>query len=268
MMFWNRFCKKGLKTLRSFLEIFGQKTTATSQEIREEIIRRLESVYSSTGDPRFFPFKKIAIQLQPPTHRAAKEFNFDLVKDDSLKSDIYELFKQNQVQFFDLEISVALHENSIPAGKDMASASSFEMEFMEPIVSARPEIPELRLEILRGTAEQPVYRITKDRLLIGCLPEVHDLEGRLVRKNNVVFPHEVNEINATVGTMHARIWFDFKKQEFRLMDESSRYGTRIVREGHTIEVPPENPSGVGLRSGDEIHFGQACFRFMVVNKVD
>jgi hypothetical protein len=268
MMFWNRFYRKGLKTLRSFLETFGPKTTATSQETREEIIRRLESVCSSTGDPKLFPFKKIVIRLQPPTHRAAKEFNFDLVKNDSLKSDIYELLNHNHVQFFDLEISVELHENSVPVGKDKAYASSFEMEFMEPIVSARPEIPELRLEILKGTAEQPVYQITKDRLLVGCLPEVHDLEGRLVRKNSVVFPHEGNEINATVGTMHARIWFDFKKQEFRVMDESSRYGTRIVREGRTIEVPPENPSGVGLRSGDEIHFGQACFRFMVVNKVD
>jgi hypothetical protein len=268
MMFWNRLYKKGLKTLRGFLETFGQKTTATSQEIREEIIHRLESVYTSTGDPKLFPFKKIAIRLQPPTRRAAKEFNFDLVKDDSLKSDIYKLLKHNQVQFFDLEISVDLLENSYPVGKDKASASSFEMEFLEPIVFTRPEIPELRLEILKGTAEQPVYQITKDRLLVGCLPEVHDLEGRLVRKNNVVFPHEGNETNATVGTMHARIWFDFKKQEFRVMDESSRYGTRIVRGGRTIEVPPENPNGVGLRSGDEVHFGQACFRFMVVNKVD
>jgi hypothetical protein len=268
MMFWNSFYKKGLKTLRSFLETFGRKNTATSQEIREEIIRRLESIYNSTGDPKIFPFKKITVRLQPPTRRAAKEFHFDLVKNDSLKSDIYRLLKHDQVQFFDLEITVELHENSIPTEKDKASASSFEMEFMEPIVPAKPEIPELRLEILKGTAQQPAYKIKKDRLLVGCLSEVHDLEGRLVRKNNVVFPHEGNEINTTVGTMHARIWFDFKKQEFRVMDESSRYGTRIVREGRTIEVPPENPSGVGLRSGDEVHFGQACFRFMVVNKVD
>jgi hypothetical protein len=268
MMFWNSLCKKGLITLRSFLETFGQKTTATSQEIREEIIRRLESVYTSTGDPKLFPFKKIAIRLKPPTRRAAKEFHFDLVKNDSLKSDIYKLLKHDHVQFFDLEISVELHENNFPSGKDKASASWFEMEFMEPIMPDKPEIPGLRLEILKGTAKQPVYEITKDRLLVGCLSEVHDLEGRLVRKNNVVFPHEGNEINATVGNMHARIWFDFKKQEFRVMDESSRYGTRIVREGHTIEVPPENPSGVGLRSGDEVHFGQASFRFMVVNKVD
>ena len=113
-----------------------------------------------------------------------------------------------------------------------------------------------------------MYRVTKDRLLIGCLPQVRDREGRLVRINNVVFPDIGNEINATVGEMHARIWFDFKRREFRVMDESSLYGTRIVREGHTIEVPAENPRGVGLRSEDAIYFGQACLRFRMIKSED
>ena len=52
------------------------------------------------------------------------------------------------------------------------------------------------------------------------------------------------------------------------MDESSLYGTRIVREDHTIEVPAENPRGVGLRSGDEIYFGQAGLRFKTVKNPD
>jgi len=110
-----------------------------------------------------------------------------------------------------------------------------------------------------------VYQFSKDRMLIGCLPEVYDKEGRLVRKNNVVFPHKGDEINATVSTMHARVWFDPEIGEFRIMDESSRYGTRLVRAGHSIEVPAENLRGVGLRSGDEICFGQACVLFLLID---
>ena len=263
-MFWKRLQDKALKMLGSCRGTFGKNTKSTSQEIREEVFRRLESVLTSEDDQKVFPYKGIVIRLRPPTDRAAQQFDSDLVKNSSLESDIHKLFEENQVRFYDLDISVAITEKSAPAGKVDDSGFLFEMEFHEPVVSSRPGIPELHLEIIKGKAEQPVYRVTRDRLLIGSLPEVHDLEGRLVRKNNIVFPHQGNDINATVGNMHARIWFDVKQQEFRVMDESSRYGTRIVREGRTIEVPQENPRGVGLRNGDEVYFGQACFRFTVV----
>ena len=113
-------------------------------------------------------------------------------------------------------------------------------------------------------AEQPVYRLKNDRILIGRLSEVTDREGRLVRKNDVVFLDNEDDINSTVGRIHARIWFDFEKQEFRIMDEVSRYGTRVLRDGRYLEIPGGNPRGVRLRSGDEIFCGQACVRFELV----
>jgi len=264
MRIWNRLSKRARIILGSLKKSLGQETIPTSKEIREEVFQQLEFGVTLEGDRKVFPFKKIAIRLQPPTNRILEEYKTDFLKNSLLESDICRFLKDIKVQSTDPEIYIEFLEDRPPVGKEKDSTSVLDMEFLDPFVSAKPEIPGLHLGIIKGTAEQPEYLVSKDRLLMGCLPEVHDLEGRLVRKNDIVFPHEGNEINATVGKMHARIWFDFKKQEFRVMDESSRYGTRIVREGYTIEVPPENPRGVGLRTGDEIHFGQACLRFTVM----
>jgi hypothetical protein len=88
-----------------------------------------------------------------------------------------------------------------------------------------------------------------------------DREGRIVRRNDVVFLESDEEINCSVGRTHARIWFDSEKNEFFILDEGSRYGTRILRGGSVIEVPAGEPEGVRLQSGDEVYCGQACLRF-------
>ena len=104
----------------------------------------------------------------------------------------------------------------------------------------------------------------KERILVGSLSEVLDREGRMVRKNDVVFPNSGGEINSSVGYAHSRIWFDFERGEFCILDEVSRYGTRIVRDGLTIEVPSGDTSGIRLQSGDDIYFGQAGVRFELI----
>jgi len=51
--------------------------------------------------------------------------------------------------------------------------------------------------------------------------------------------------------------------ELRLYDDGSAYGTRIFRDGQTIEVQASNRRGAKLHPGDEIFLGQACIRFDV-----
>jgi hypothetical protein len=229
---------------------FGRKSRTTSAEVREEIYHRLAPGIAMEQDRKVFSFRKIAIRLQPPTKRIAREFETEFMENSSLKSDISGMLARDRVEApKGLEISVELRQRSLPAGKNNNTASLFEMQLQDRIAPPGADIPEIRMEILKGKGEQAVYRVVKESLLIGCMPEVQDREGRLVRRNNIVFPHDGND------------WFDLKMREFRIMDESSRAGTRIVREGQTIEVPAENVRGVGLRSGDEIYFGQACLRF-------
>ena len=123
------------------------------------------------------------------------------------------------------------------------------------------DVPEISLFVLRGAAEQPEYRLKKERILIGRTPDVMDREGRIIRKNDVAFLDNGEDVNATVGYSHARIWWDFEEKGFFLMDESSRYGTCIVRQGRSLEVPEGNYRGIRIHAGDEIYCGQACLRF-------
>ncbi len=268
---------KGLRKLRnawrSLLEnakeLLGLRSIPASPDVRQNIFARVEAAIAVEKNRKIFPFKKIEIRLRPSSKSIAREFKSAFMEYSLLKSDIYRMLKDADIQFPpDLEISVGLDEVIASGNKEFGPSSLYAMEFGDSVDTAKYEIPEIVLEIIKGSAEQSVYRIKKDRLLVGCLSRVQDREGRLVRINNVVFPDTGNDANKTVGDMHARIWFDFNRQEYRVMDESSLYGTRIVREGHMIEVPAENPRGIGLRSGDEIYFGQACLRFRVMSNSD
>ena len=49
--------------------------------------------------------------------------------------------------------------------------------------------------------------------------------------------------------------------EYRLCDDGSEFGTRVFRDGRSIEVPAGDRRGEKLRAGDEIYLGRACLRF-------
>lgn len=148
------------------------------------------------------------------------------------------------------------------ASPEVASQELYKIDFIKPVQSGSQDVPEISLSVARGAAEQPDYRLKKERILIGRTPDVTDREGRIIRKNDVVFLDNDEDVNSTVGYSHARIWWDFEEKRFFLMDESSRYGTCIVRQGRSLEVPEGNHCGIRIYAGDEIYCGQACLRFM------
>jgi hypothetical protein len=45
-----------------------------------------------------------------------------------------------------------------------------------------------------------------------------------------------------------------------VFDDGSRNGTRVMRNGTTLEIVRRDPTGVTLLSGDEIHLGTAAIR--------
>ena len=260
----------GKRDFRSIIEeglgsILGQEPVPKADELAREIILRLKHRIQ-TEKWRTLPYRVVSVHLRPSTKRMARRFTGGLLENGSLKSSLDAILKKEDdvVLPENFELSLVMDEAPVRRESTANPPALFEIDFLEPVPKPERRTPNQRIEILKGRAEKQLYHFSKDRMLIGSLPEVHDKEGRLVRKNNVVFPQDGGEINATVGTMHARIWFDPEMGEFRIMDESSRYGTRLVRAGHTIEVPAENLRGVGLRSGDEICFGQACVMFLLI----
>ena len=81
----------------------------------------------------------------------------------------------------------------------------------------------------------------------------------MVRRNDIVFEEGADEANITVSRKHAHIVRE--EGEYRIWDDGSEFGTRVFRDGRTIEVPPGNRRGEKLRPGDEIYLGRARLRF-------
>jgi hypothetical protein len=186
------------------------------------------------------------------------------LQDGSLRTDILEKLKDSQA-LFPNELDIIVELQPVPDTAPAEPSPLFRLDFVRPDASRRPEVPEARLVVVKGSAENAEYRFKKERILVGRLSEVLDREGRMVRKNDVVFLDNEDDVNSTIGRIHARIWFDLEKREFWIMDEASRFGTRIIREGRSIDVPG-NSRGIRLRSGDEIYFGQACLRFETIDQ--
>ncbi len=265
MEFWDRLLKAEQNIRKRVENTFGHGMAQTPLEVRREILEQVEArIVIDTGG-NLFPFGKVIVALQPPTEAVAEVFRTAFLQDESLKSDIIDKLKDSQARYPN-EIEISIEFRQIPDVAPAQASPLFQLDFIKPNPVRKPEIPETRLVVVKGSAELPEYQLKKERILVGRLSEVLDREGRMVRRNDVVFLDNGDDINSTVGRAHARIWLDPEKREFRIIDEASRYGTRIIRDGRPMEIPGGNTRGIRLRSGDEIYVGQACLRFELIDR--
>jgi hypothetical protein len=264
MGFWDGLLKAEQNIRKRVESAFGHGAARTPLEVRREILEQVESRIVVDTNGSQFPFGKIMVQLQPPTEALRDVFAAAFLQGESLKSEIVAKLKASEARY-PTQLEIVMEIQPPPSTASAAPGPMFRLDFISPDLSKKPEISETVLTILKGSAEQPEYRFRRERILVGRLAEVTDREGRLVRKNDVVFLDNGEDINSTVGRAHARIWYDLEKQDFCIIDEASRYGTRVLREGRSIEVPGGNSRGIRLRSGDEIYVGQACIKWLVVS---
>ena len=123
---------------------------------------------------------------------------------------------------------------------------------MVPAVAAR-------VVVVRGKAEREEYALDRARTNIGRMKELTDADHRVTRRNDIVFEDGADDANGTVSRRHAHIRLE--DGEYRVCDDGSEFGTRVFRDGRSIEAPAGNRRGERLRSGDEIYLGRACLRF-------
>ena len=135
----------------------------------------------------------------------------------------------------------------------------------QPAAERGGDLPSLTITVIRGQAAEPCYTLSTPRVCIGRTPKPVDARGR-PRLNHVVFVEGADEHSRTVGRAHASIQYDPERGEYRLFDDGSHNGTRVIRNGTQIDVVPRDPTGVTLRSGDEIEFGTAAVRVSVQRK--
>ena len=152
-----------------------------------------------------------------------------------------------------------------PEGWPEGQPMTIEFEAQPPAsrgaAAAAPDAaqPELILTILRGRASAPSYTLRETVIRIGRSDAPVDDRGR-ARHNHVAFTEDDDPHSRTVGRGHCEIRYDAAGGEYRLFDERSANGTRIVRDAQVIEVPPQDPFGIAIRSGDELQFGTAAAR--------
>jgi hypothetical protein len=142
-------------------------------------------------------------------------------------------------------------------------AFAYDQRGATDLPSAAPNDPlRLRITVARGQATHASYTFSESHIRIGRSAQPIDGLGR-PRTNQVVFLEDGDDHARTVGRAHASIRYDTARHEYRVFDDGSHNGTRVIRGGAVLEVKPHDPVGVTLRSGDEIQLGTASLRIQM-----
>lgn len=143
-----------------------------------------------------------------------------------------------------------------PEQRFAVSYSSHETAADHPPAPVAP--PALHLTVVRGRAMESSYSLTEWRVHIGRTAAPVDSSGR-VRQNHVAFVEDDADTHSqSVGRAHASIQYQSDRQRYHVFDDGSRNGTRVTRNGSTLDVVRGDPVGVAIQSGDEIQLGTAA----------
>jgi hypothetical protein len=110
----------------------------------------------------------------------------------------------------------------------------FDIEYSNAAPPAPAPLATARLVVVKGKANATEYLLDKARMNLGRLAEITDADHRVTRRNDVVFEEGADEANGTVSRRHAHIRLE--DGEYRLCDDGSEFGTRVFRDGRSIEA--------------------------------
>jgi hypothetical protein len=273
MSFFSEVEKTIERTFRKWTErAFGPAQSDELLLVHRAILEEIEGkIQTIQRGQRLFPYNHLRVRLVSPEPDRRALFQAAFAQDRRLENDIRDSLQGAgcalpagfavDVETAEagpkgFEIAYAIRETpSIPAPAP-APAPALEPE---PAPASAPAAA--RLVIVRGKAAQDTYTVDKTRTNIGRMQELTDSRQRIVRRNDIVFEEGGDDANATVSRAHAHIRFDRPSGQYRICDDESEFGTRIFREGRSIEVPAGNRRGERLGAGDEIYVGRACLRF-------
>src|SRR3954454_12788593 len=229
--------------------MFGPGQSEDLVIVHHAILEEIEGkVQTMARGERVFPFTRVLVTLvaADAERRAILQSAFG----ERLGEDVREALKSTGCQ---LPRSFALEVQTSETG-DGPFDIEYSSERPAPVVLAPA-----RVAVVKGKAEHTEYLLQKPRTNLGRLAELTDPDHRVTRRNDVVFEEGVDEANGTVSRRHAHI--KLEDGDYRICDDGSEFGTRIFRDGRSIEVPAGNRRGEKLRPGDEIYLGRACLRF-------
>jgi hypothetical protein len=232
--------------------MFGPADSNELLLLHRRILEEIESkVQIVARGRRVFPFPHVIVTLSAaePERRALLQAAFG----ERLGEDVREALEGSACEMprgFTVDVKTA-----------EAGLHAFEIEYAAEPAKAIESAPPAagRLIVVKGKTDRAAYSLDRARTNIGRLIELTDADHRVVRRNDVVFEEGADEANATVSRKHAHIRME--GVDYRLCDDGSEFGTRVFRDGRSLEVPSGDRRGEKLRAGDEIYLGRACVRF-------
>jgi FHA domain len=241
-------------------KVSGAPRTREILEIRRDILEDVRDHIQPKGQGRsVLPYNTISIQIAAgdPEQRAMLEAAFS---EDGVEEDVRALLSEADCPVpagFSVGVSVVEQTDlAMSARPFLAEYSNTKAAGANSKVS-RNARPNAKLTIVRGEANCTEYTIKSDRVNIGRLKEVMGDKDGLRRRNDIAFA----DTETTVSREHAYIRYDAESGKFRLYDSLSQRGTSVFRDGRRLEVPKGLSHGFQLRSGDEIHVGDARIAF-------
>lgn len=233
-------------TERAFGPAQSDDLILVHRAILDEIAGKVQTM--ARGE-RVFPFNHVAVTLvaADADRRAILQSAFET----RLAEDLQEALRAARCEV-PRGFTVEIHTSE-------TGDAPFDIEYANIAPPAPPAAGPASLTVMKGKTERAEYVLNKARINIGRLPEITDADHRVTRRNDVVFEEGADEANGTVSRRHAHI--KLEDGDYRICDDGSEFGTRIFRDGRSIEVPAGNRRGEKLRAGDEIFLGRACLRF-------
>jgi hypothetical protein len=240
--------------------MFGPADSNELLLLHRAILAEVESkVQIVARGRRLFPFAHVVVTMVAA--EAERRTILQAAFGERLGADIREAMEGSRCELprgFSVEVRTA--EAGLRALEITYSVEPVKAEAAAQVAThAAPATATGRVVVVKGKTGSPEYALAKTRTNIGRMPELTDADHRVVRRNDVVFEEGADEANATVSRKHAHIRLD--SGDYRLCDDGSEFGTRVFRDGRSIEIPTGDRRGEKLRAGDEIYLGRACLRF-------
>jgi hypothetical protein len=233
---------------------------ATMLDLRTAVIEHVEQSVAAAGrGTRVLPGPVVVVQVHPAGFKDARALGTVMADLRAVLIEHLEAMKCIVPTNFQVQLKTVSRR---PSGWDARQrfAVVFEKEKSTRVQGTDIVEPRgLRLVVSLGKAQKKEFDLLLPVIRIGRTRFPTDSKGH-VRTNDIAFADDGSERSRSVGRGHAEIRFLPETRTYRVFDQGSANGTRVLRKGRLSEVAPNDPVGMPLQPGDELHVGTAIIR--------
>jgi len=257
----NRAIDKVFEGVRSAIDPrVNLGSAATMLDLRAAVIEHIEQSVAAAGrGTRVLPGPVVVVQVHPAGFKDARALG--AVMDDLRPVLIERLDAMKCVVPTNFQVQIKTVSRK-PAGWDPQQRFAVVFEKAKSTRLPGTDVVEprgLRLIVRRGAAQKRVFDLLVPVIRIGRTRFPADSQGH-VRTNDIAFADDGSALSRSVGRGHAEIRFMPATRTYRVFDQGSANGTRVLRKGRLSEVAANDPAGMAIQPGDELHIGTAIVK--------